>query len=256
MVFAVGERIEFTGATFGFTKAIYAGRIISIGAGTMNVANEEAIGPDGYPSVEVVAIERARPFSGAISDSYSFRRYYGCMAIGYVVDWGVRRKEIVRKHQDCIIGVNVSYWRYCDRIWPTFSVGTRVEVIGLRRNYVNAFLGGKIRRLREGGVDVQYDSIKTDNGRRFVGFVPYRSIRPYPLSWVANYRPGDAVDAWDGYAWWPGICIRMEQGRFIICFNHGGDLGREVVCDKPNMRRNQTWSIIDGWSCWMYSRAG
>ncbi|KAL4581267.1 hypothetical protein LXL04_017478 [Taraxacum kok-saghyz] len=163
-------------------------------------------------------------------------------------------KPIVRKHQDSIIGANVSHWRYYDSIWPSFSVGSRIEVLGLEPFYGSAFVGGKIQRFRPDGVDVQYDTIRALNGRKFVSFVPHGRLRPYPLSWVGDYRPGDVLDAWDRHAWWPGLYVRMEQGRCVIRFHHRFASGTEVLVTKPNLRRSQLWCIMDGWSCWMYSR--
>lgn len=120
--------------------------------------------------------------------------------------------------------------------------------------YGSAFVGGKIRRFRPDGVDVQYDTIRALNGRKFVSFVPHGRLRPCPLSWVGDYRPGDVLDAWDGYAWWPGLYVRMEQDRYVIRFHHRFASGTEVPVRKPNLRRSQLWCIMDGWSCWMYSR--
>ncbi|KAL4561722.1 hypothetical protein LXL04_033896 [Taraxacum kok-saghyz] len=172
IAFVVGEQVEFTGVESAFTRATYSGRVIRMGDGVVDVAHDHAIGADGYPSVESVAIERPPAVSSC-----------------------KHAKPIVRKHQDSIIGPNVSHWRYCDSIWPSFSLGSRIEVLGLEPFYGSAYVGGKIRRFRPDGVDVQYDTIRALNGRKFVSFVPHGRLRPYPLSWVGDYRPGDVLDA-------------------------------------------------------------
>ncbi|KAL4564606.1 hypothetical protein LXL04_028672 [Taraxacum kok-saghyz] len=248
-----------------------------MGDGVVDVILDHAIGVDGYPSVESVAIERVRVFpeqfqtpiyTGDAVDVWLSGAWWIGKCVGeeenaWVVFFDFKpaavscckhAKAIVRKHQDSIIGPNVSHWRYCDSIWPSFSVGSRIEVLGLEPYYGSAFLGGKIRRFRTDGVNVQYDTIRTLNRRKLVSFVPHGHIRPYPLSWVGNYRPGDVLDAWDGYVWWPGLCVRMEQDRYVIRFHNRFASGTEVPVNKPNLRRSQLWSIMDGWSCWMYSR--
>ncbi|KAL4554033.1 hypothetical protein LXL04_039859 [Taraxacum kok-saghyz] len=248
MAFVVGEQVEFTGVESAFTRATYSGRVIRTGDGVVDVAHDHAIGPDGYPSVEYVAIERCIGEEGnawVVFFDFKPPAVASCK----------HAKPIVRKHQDSIIGPNVSHWRYCDSIWPSFSVGRRIEVLGLEPFYGSAFVGGKIRHFRPDSVHVQYDTIRGANGRKFVGFVPHGRLRPYPLSWVGNYRPGDVLDAWDGYAWWPGLCVKMEQeDKYVIHFHHRFASGSEVPVIKPNLRRSQLWFIMDGWSCWMYSR--
>ncbi|KAL4562023.1 hypothetical protein LXL04_034211 [Taraxacum kok-saghyz] len=278
MAFVVGEQVEFTGVESAFTRATYSGRVIRTGDGVVDLAHDHAIGPDGYPSVESVAIEQVRPFPEQfqlpiytgdtvevwLSGAWWLGKCIGEEGNAWVVFFDFKppavasckhAKPIVRKHQDSIIGPNVSHWRYCDSIWPSFSVGRRIEVLGLEPFYGSAFVGGKIRRFRPDGVDVEYDTIRGANGRKFVGFVPHGRLRPYPLSWIGNYRPGDVLDAWDGYAWWPGLCVKMEQeDKYVIRFHHRFASGIEVPVIKPNLRRSQLWSIMDGWSCWMYSR--
>ncbi|KAL4583711.1 hypothetical protein LXL04_008294 [Taraxacum kok-saghyz] len=277
MVFVVGEQVEFTGVESAFTRATYSGRVIRMGDGVVDVAHDHAIGADGYPSVESVAIERVRPFPEQfqmpiytgdavevwLSGAWWLGKCVGEEDNAWVVFFDFKppavscckhAKPIVRKHQDSIIGANVSHWRYCDSIWPSFSVGSRIEVLGLEPFYGSAFVGGKIRRFRPDGVDVQYDTIRARNGRKFVSFVPHGLLRPCPLFWVGDYRPGDVLDAWDGHAWWPGLYVRMEQDRYVIRFHHRFASGTEVPVTKPNLRRSQLWCIMDGWSCWMYSR--
>ncbi|KAL4558008.1 hypothetical protein LXL04_036204 [Taraxacum kok-saghyz] len=378
MVFVVGEQVEFTGIEPGFTRAIYTGRVIRMGNGVVDVAHDHAIGVDGYPSIESVAIEQVRVFpeqfqtpiytgdavdvwlsgawwigkcvgeeenawvvffdfkpatvscckhykktsaiifvvaSSTNKEDTKFKRfwiqsntrkcssgedvqvvengdvemskfkdgnhmfYYGSVTTEFATESLLRilqrkdsygfynekiatdftmeacqrillrntlatesmkhAKAIVRKHQDSIIGPNVSHWRYCDSIWPSFSVGSRIEVLGLEPYYGSAFVGGKIRRFRPDGVDVQYDTIRTLKRRKLVSFVPHGRIRPYPLSWVGNYRPGDVLDAWDGYVWWPGLCVRMEQDRYVIRFHNRFASGTEVPVNRPNLRRSQ-----------------
>ncbi|KAL4580848.1 hypothetical protein LXL04_017053 [Taraxacum kok-saghyz] len=268
MVFVVGEQVEFAGIEPGFTRAIYSGRVIRMGDGVVDVAHDHAIGVDGYPSVESVAIERVRLFPEQIqmpiytgdavdvwlSGAWWIGKCVGEEENAWVVFFDFKpaavscckhAKAIVHKHQDSIIGPNVSHWRYCD---------SRIEVLGLEPYYGSAFVAGKIRRFCPDGVDVQYDTIRTLNRRKFVSFVPHGRIRPYPLSWVSNYRLGDVLDAWDGYVWWLGLCVRMEHDRYVIRFHNRFASGTEVHVNRPNLRRSQLWSIMDGWSCWMYSR--
>ncbi|KAL4590647.1 hypothetical protein LXL04_003586 [Taraxacum kok-saghyz] len=277
MAFVVGEQVEFIGVESAFTRATYSGRVIRMGDGVVDVAHDHAIGADGYPSVESVAIERVRPFPKQfqmpiytgdavevwLSGAWWLGKCVGEEDNAWVVCFDFKppavssckhAKPIVRKHQDSIIGPNVSHWRYCDSIWPSFSVGSQIEVLGLEPFYGSAYVGGKIRRFRPDDVDVQYDTIRALNGRKFVSFVPHGRLRPYPLSWVGDYRLGDVLDAWDGHAWWPGLCVRMEQDRYVIRFHHIFACGTEVPLTKPNLRRSQLWCIMDGWSCWIYSR--
>ncbi|KAL4568958.1 hypothetical protein LXL04_024582 [Taraxacum kok-saghyz] len=252
MAFVVGEQVEFTGVESAFTRATYSGRVIRMGDGVVDVAHDHAIGADGYPSVESVAIERVRPFPEQfqmpiytgdavevwLSGAWWLGKCVGEEDNAWVVCFDFKppavssckhAKPIVHKHQDSIIGPNVSHWRYCDSIWPSFSVGSRIEVLGLEPFYGSAYVGGKIRRFRPDGVDVQYDTIRALNGRKFVSFVPHGRLRPYPLSWVGDYRPGDVLDAWDGHAWWPGLCVRMEQDRYVIRFHHRFASGTEMT---------------------------
>ncbi|KAL4590346.1 hypothetical protein LXL04_003275 [Taraxacum kok-saghyz] len=164
-------------------------------------------------------------------------------------------KMDIRKHQDCVVQDGICHRRYCDRIPPSFCIGSRVEVVGLEPNFMCAFVGGKIKKVHAEGVDVQFDTIKRGNGRRFVGFVPYTRIRPYPLSWPTNYRPGDVVDVWNGEAWWPGVCIKWEINEYVVRYQNAEGSNVEVVFAKKDIRKNHLWSIINGWSCWMYSKA-
>ncbi|KAL4561854.1 hypothetical protein LXL04_034035 [Taraxacum kok-saghyz] len=130
MAFVVGEQVEFTGVESAFTRATYSGRVIRTGDGVIDVAHDHAIGPDGpdgYLSVESVAIERVRPFP----EQFQLPIYTGDAWLGKCIGeegnaWVVffdfkppavasckHAKPIVRKHQDSIIGPNGSHWRYC-----------------------------------------------------------------------------------------------------------------------------------------------
>ncbi|KAL4554615.1 hypothetical protein LXL04_037212 [Taraxacum kok-saghyz] len=197
MAFVVGQKVEFTGIEPGFTRAIYTGSVIRMGDNVVDVVHDHAIGADGYPSVESVGIERVRRFAeqfqmpihtGDVVDVWLSGAWWIGECVGqkenaWVVFFDFKlaavgrcnhAKTIVRRHQDCIIGPNVSHWKYCD--W------SRIEVLELEPYYGSAFVGGKIRRFRSDGVNVQYDTIRAVNGRKFVSFVPHGCIRSYPLS--------------------------------------------------------------------------
>ena len=138
MAFVAGEKVEFTGIEPGFTRAIYSGSVIRMGDNVVDVVHDHAIGADGYPSVESVGIERVRRFAeqfqmpihtGDMVDVWLSGAWWIGECVGeeenaWVVFFDFKpaavgrcnhAKAIVRKHQDCIIGPNVSHWKYCDR---------------------------------------------------------------------------------------------------------------------------------------------
>ncbi|KAL4570055.1 hypothetical protein LXL04_025705 [Taraxacum kok-saghyz] len=138
MVFAVGDRVEFSGTLPGFTKTIYVGRVVSVGIGVIEVAHEAAFGPDGRPSIVTVDSRIVRPIpeyfrapihTGDIVDVWlSYCWWTGeCVGEGEElcrvrfdfmppdacrIDY---KKMDIRKHQDCVPQDGSCHWRYCDR---------------------------------------------------------------------------------------------------------------------------------------------
>ncbi|KAL4554752.1 hypothetical protein LXL04_037355 [Taraxacum kok-saghyz] len=275
MAFAIGDRVEVSGTTFGFDRAFFAATVRAIGEETLDVEMELPLGPDFSCFRSVIDRNRVRAcpdeFESVIAVGDEVDVWLGggwwwgickkvaadsyTVNIDFMEPWCSRvayRKVDVRRHQNWVGWNCVSHWMYRQNIVDIFAPGNRVEVMGSTGYYANAFLSAIVVGTSSNGIGVHYEDLYDSIGLNITEVIPYEQVCPYPERSNAELKISDSVEYWDGEVWRVGLCVDVGYNYYVV--HYKDDAGNHIsnVYVKKNVRRSQIWKKIDGLSCWMY----
>ncbi|KAL4579888.1 hypothetical protein LXL04_016056 [Taraxacum kok-saghyz] len=275
MAFRIGDRVEISGAIFGFDRAFFAAIVRRIFEEELDVEMELPLGPDltrfrtivkrscirpylePYESIIVVGDEVDVWLGGGwwwgICDKVTHDSY--TVSFYFLLPWCCRvpyRMADLRRHQNWI-GLNCrSHWMYRQNITDVFAPGKRVEVMGNTGFYAHAFLGATVVGNGSDGIWIEYENIFDDIGLNVVDVIPSVQLRPYPERSDDDISISEGVEFWDGQVWRAGICVGVGENYYVVHYTDadGGYVSNTYA--NQNVRRSQIWKKKEGIACWMY----